>query len=187
MYLELLKESISNLSLDEINKASELIASLKNPNKVWICGNGGDASLANHFETDLMKFAQVPAISLCSNQSMISMIGNDYGYKEIFSWQIDKLSIPGDIVICLSTSGKSKNILRGAWTTSLRSDKINLISIIGEGGLRGKHGPTDLSKISDILIVIPNLSHPMPLEDVQSAVCHMITIEVAKIKGIFDC
>lgn len=177
-YTDSLVTSLQNLPQDEILKAASLIANMKLENKVMVCGNGGDAALANHFVVDLMKFADVPAISLCANQSMLTMIGNDYEYEDIFVVQLGRIFNDGDILFCLSTSGTSRNIVLAAeYAKSLcKFRDFKVISLVGYKGC--------LERISDITIEIPHLSGPMPIEDVQSAICHMITQEVMRIKGI---
>jgi len=80
-------------------------------NRAFICGNGGSAQQANHFAAELVHEGY-PAISLCSDISVITAIANDEGYENIFRDQLMALAEEGDILICLSTSGKSKNILK---------------------------------------------------------------------------
>ena len=89
-----------------------------------ICGNGGSAQQANHFAAELIH-EQLPAISLCSDISVITSIANDYDYEVIFSRQIYALGEKGDILIGLSTSGKSPNI-KLAYEAS---DRLNMIPI----------------------------------------------------------
>lgn len=131
-----------------------------------------------------MKFANVHAISLCADQSLLTMIANDYGYDKVFTWQVESVGAEGDIMVCLSTSGLSKNVVGAARTVNPDNYRkgMTIISIIGQNGTGG-----ELQELSDIALIIPNLSHPMPLEDVQSAICHMITMEVSIIRGVWDC
>lgn len=96
--------------------ATKIIKCFKNNGKVLICGNGGSSTMASHFVGELMgKFemerAPLPAISLF-DLATITAIANDYSYDNIFSRQIEALGNKGDILITLSTSGKSKNILK---------------------------------------------------------------------------
>ena len=103
--------------LDKIDKLSRLIySSLKNKKKLLFCGNGGSASEASHIAAEfvgryLKERREQPAISLTTDSSIITAIGNDYSFKEIFSKQIKAIGYKGDILIALSTSGKSKNII----------------------------------------------------------------------------
>jgi len=84
---------------------------IKKSNKIYICGNGGSAALSDHFAADLIKKGY-PAISLSSNTSVLTMIGNDYGYKFIFSKQLEVLANENDLLIAISCSGTSPNILQ---------------------------------------------------------------------------
>ncbi len=103
--------------LDQIDKLSKLICnSLKKKNKILFCGNGGSASEASHIAAEfvgryLKERKEQPAISLTTDNSIITAIGNDYGFKEIFSKQIKAIGNKKDILIALSTSGKSENII----------------------------------------------------------------------------
>ena len=90
---------------------NELIEKIKRARFIWVCGNGGSASTAEHFVTDLVK-KSYPAISLSSNTSLITMIGNDYGYDEIFARQIKTYGSGNDLLITISCSGTSPNIVK---------------------------------------------------------------------------
>lgn len=84
--------------------------------KVLICGNGGSAAQAQHLAAELVvryrkDRAAIPAISLTADSAVITACANDYGYERIFSRQIEALGVSGDVLIALSTSGKSSNVL----------------------------------------------------------------------------
>ena len=120
--MDLIKKRIENFKLlsskeHEIITASEMIkTALQNGNKIFLCGNGGSASDSNHLAAEFIsKFkrerASYPAISLCANNSVLTAIANDYSFENIFKRQLEGLAQTGDILIALSTSGKSKNVL----------------------------------------------------------------------------
>ena len=88
---------------------NELIEKIKKARFIWICGNGGSASTAEHFANDLVKKGY-PAIALSTNTALITMIGNDYGYDEIFRKQLDVYATRDDLLITISCSGRSNNI-----------------------------------------------------------------------------
>ena len=90
---------------------NELIEKIKKARFIWICGNGGSAATAEHFATDLVKKGY-KAIALSSNTSVITMIANDYGYDEIFAKQLHCFGQERDLLITISCSGASKNIIR---------------------------------------------------------------------------
>jgi len=101
-----------------ISLISEIILdSIKKNNKVLICGNGGSASDSNHISAEFVgKFEKerepINAISLSSNMALITSIGNDFGFEYIFSRQVEAVGNSGDVLIAISTSGKSKNIIK---------------------------------------------------------------------------
>ena len=102
----------------EVTLASKLIISaLKSGNKILLCGNGGSASDANHLAAEFIsKFKKqrnsLSAISLSANNSIITAIANDYNFDDIFKRQIEGLGQKDDILIAISTSGKSRNIIK---------------------------------------------------------------------------
>ncbi len=128
---ELLKNEIKN-----INKATEIIIkALKENNKIFLCGNGGSASDCNHLACEFIsKFKKerksLPAISLCSNNSIITAIGNDFDFKDIFKRQIEGLGQENDILIAISTSGKSKNIIEAI--KQAKKQKMKVIFLTGK-------------------------------------------------------
>jgi len=90
---------------------NKLIEQIKKARFVWICGNGGSAATAEHFANDLVKKG-IPAIALSSNTSIITMIANDYGYEYIFSEQLKVYANKKDLLIKISCSGNSENMLQ---------------------------------------------------------------------------
>ena len=105
--------------------ANKLLKCFKRDNKILIFGNGGSAQQANHFAAELIHEG-LAAISLTSDMSVITATANDFSYKEIFARQIAALGKEGDIVIGLSTSGKSENILYAyKWAKKLGLEVID--------------------------------------------------------------
>src|SRR5437868_2435777 len=130
-------ESLKTLEL-QITKAADLIEqSLRAGNKLLICGNGGSAADAAHFATELVvRFAKDrrahPAICLASDGGLLTAAANDYGFNEIFARQIAAFGRLGDVLICLTTSGKSKNIMRALEEAKAR--KLKTIAFLGRDG-----------------------------------------------------
>lgn len=120
--------------LNKIDKLSRLIhTSLKNNKKLLFCGNGGSASEASHIAAEfvgryLKERREQPAISLTTDTSIITAIGNDYSFKEIFSKQIKAIGNRGDILIALSTSGKSENIIHAIKSAKAKGMKTVLFT-----------------------------------------------------------
>lgn len=100
---------------------NDLIKQIKKARFIWIAGNGGSAATAEHFATDLVKKGY-PAIALSSNTAVITMIGNDYGYDEIFSKQLEVYGAEEDLLIEISCSGKSYNVINA----NLQALKIDM-------------------------------------------------------------
>lgn len=100
-----------------VEVALEIVHSLKNGNKLMACGNGGSCSDSNHLTAEfnnqlsMGRIRALPAIDLCAMSSTITAIGNDWGYDYVFSKQVEGLGKAGDVLIGISTSGNSKNVL----------------------------------------------------------------------------
>jgi len=102
--------------MDARGAAKVIIRAFNRGNKLLICGNGGSAAEAQHMAGELVgKFLHIrkalPAIALTTDTSVITSIGNDASFDTIFSRQVEALGQPGDVLFCLSTSGKSSNVL----------------------------------------------------------------------------
>lgn len=138
--IEAAKETLQSLlDLDsQIEKAAELIEhSLRTGNKLLACGNGGSAADASHFATEfVVRFMKdrpaYPAICLAGDGGLLTAAGNDYGFDEIFARQVAAFGLPGDVLICLTTSGKSKNIERALEEAKAR--KLKTIAFLGRDG-----------------------------------------------------
>lgn len=127
---------------EQIIAAAELVEkTFANHGRVFICGNGGSASDAQHFAAELTGRYQrdrrgYPAIALTTDCSALTSIGNDYGFDEIFSRQMQAQSRPGDLLIAISTSGNSANVVRAV--EFAREQGIPTIGLLGRDG--GKLG-----------------------------------------------
>lgn len=105
--------------IDEVESAARTcIHALKNDNKILLAGNGGSAADAQHIAGELVSKFQIErpglsAVALTTDSSILTSIGNDYGYNKIFSRQLQAISKKGDVFIAYSTSGSSKNIIEG--------------------------------------------------------------------------
>ncbi|HYR22350.1 MAG TPA: SIS domain-containing protein [Chthoniobacterales bacterium] len=130
-------QSIVDLE-SQITKVADLIVDcLTNGKKVLACGNGGSAADAADFCTELAcRFVEdrppYPAMNLSQGGSLITAIGNDYGFEEIFARQVRAFGNSGDILIAISTSGKSKNIRRAIEEAGNR--KLKTIALLGRDG-----------------------------------------------------
>lgn len=120
------------------NNLREIVEALRLAGHIYIVGDGGSAALADHFACDLLKNCGLPAISLCSNAAVITAIGNDYSFDDVFSRQLRVLYQPNDLLVIFSTSGNSVNLVEA----SLVAGKVLVIS--GNGGGRLKERATIL-------------------------------------------
>jgi len=138
--------------------------------QIFVFGNGGSAASASHFITDLSKGAsdKLPkrfrAMSLNDNVPWMTALGNDYSYDEIYTRQLMNFARPGDLVMTLSVSGSSPNLVRAfEWAKQAGVYTIALV-----GGKRGK-----LADLADFSIVIDE-QHYGRVEDAHMAICHLI-------------
>ena len=160
----------SKILVPSIIKSSKLIStSLKNKNKLISFGNGGSAADAQHFTAEFVgRFRKerksLPAIAFTTDTSILTSIGNDYSFDKIFERQCESLVSKGDIVLAISTSGKSKNVISG-----VKMAKKNGAKIICLTGSK----TTELVKISDISIQIPSNSTPR-IQEVHRLILHLI-------------
>jgi phosphoheptose isomerase len=122
----------------QVTQAADVIDQcLRAGNKLLVCGNGGSAADASHFATELVvRFAKdrraLPAICLASDSGILTAAANDYGFDEIFARQVAAFAQPGDVLICLTTSGKSKNLIRALEEAKAR--KLKTIAFLGRDG-----------------------------------------------------
>jgi D-sedoheptulose 7-phosphate isomerase len=138
-----LKLKSGALLAQPISQAIELMFNaLSNGNKILACGNGGSAGDAQHFAAELVgRFERerfpLPAISLSTDTSIITAVGNDYSFNEIFSKQVQALGQAGDILLAISTSGNSGNVLAAAEAALER--EMRVVALTGkDGGKLGK-------------------------------------------------
>jgi D-sedoheptulose 7-phosphate isomerase len=143
--------------LSVVNKVSEMVvAALKNGNRLYFCGNGGSAADAQHLAAEFSgRFytdrRALPAEALHCNTSYLTAVANDYSYDVVYSRLIEGITNPGDVVLGLSTSGNSKNIVNAF--EAARKNKVITVGFTGADG--GKMKP-----LSDYLIDIPSSDTP---------------------------
>jgi D-sedoheptulose 7-phosphate isomerase len=131
-----------------------VIKTLKKGNKIILFGNGGSASDAQHIAAELVvkykkKRKSIPAISLSTDTSTLTAIGNDFSFNDIFSRQLESIGKPGDIAIGITTSGKSKNVINALKLAK----KKKITSVI----LTKKKYPNkkQIEKVSDLILGVP--------------------------------
>ena len=143
--------------IDTIGKVADLVTSaFKNGNRVYFCGNGGSAADAQHLAAEFSgRFytdrKALPAEALHCNTSYLTAVANDYGYDVVYARMIDGIGEKGDVLIGLSTSGNSENIIK-AFEVAKKKEMIN-IAFTGETG--GK-----MKDLADHLINVPSKDTP---------------------------
>ncbi len=159
--LESLKETINTkqktaeLCCAEIEKSAQMLAdTLRNGGKILICGNGGSAADSQHIAAELVVRLRshinrpaLAAIALTVDSSILTAGGNDIGFDNIFARQTEALARPGDILIAISTSGNSENVLRAAHTA--RKMGVRTIGLLGKDG--GK-----IKNECDLSVIVPS-------------------------------
>lgn len=174
-HIEVVKQS-HRQTTDSIVKACELIVNcLKEGNKVLLFGNGGSAGDAQHIAAEFTgRFVKerksLPAIALTTDTSALTAIGNDYGFERIFERQVEGLALAGDILVGISTSGNSPNVIK-----ALEYGKKNgCISI----GMSGRDGGL-MNNYCDVNIVIPS-NITARIQEMHIMIGHIICTAVDK-------
>jgi len=172
------KKSILNDThlIDTIERAATVVVTaIKNGNKVIFCGNGGSAADSQHLAAELIgKFyfnrRSLPAVSLTVNTSIITAIGNDFGFDKVFARQLEGIGKAGDVLIGLSTSGNSENVVEAFRLAK----EIGIITIAFTGESGGI-----LRNLADILINVPSNDTPR-IQEAHIMVGHIICELVEK-------
>lgn len=159
-----------DLSLQKIALAGDkCINAYKNGNKVMFAGNGGSAADAQHFAGELVsKFSfdrpGLPSIALTTDTSIMTAIGNDYGFDRLFARQIEAQGIKGDVFVGISTSGNSSNIVE-----AMKVCREMGITTIGLTGIN----PCKMDEFSDITIKVPSCETPR-IQECQTLIGHIL-------------
>jgi D-sedoheptulose 7-phosphate isomerase len=146
--------------------------SLTNGGKVLACGNGGSASDAMHFAGELLgrleqERPELACVALSADTSVITALGNDYGYDQIFSKQVRALGVAGDVLVAITSSGNSPNVLKAVQAAHERD--MLVIALTGKGG--GKL--TEMLRDTDIHICVPH-DRTIRIQEVHILAIHAI-------------
>jgi len=167
-HIEVVKNTRKLLPL--IEKAGELcMSTLKNGGKILLCGNGGSAADAQHIAAELSgRFKKerkaLAGIALTTDTSALTAIGNDYGFEYIFSRQVEAMGKKDDVLIAISTSGNSKNVIKAIG--SAREIGMKVITLIGKDG-------GEMKNLGDINIIVPSNNTPR-IQEMHIMIGHMI-------------
>jgi len=167
-YLTTIFEKMDENAISQFVDA--LIGAQKTGKTIFFIGNGGSAATATHFSNDIQIGTRCTppfrAISLTDNTAVLTAIGNDYGYEEIFSKQLEKLMNPGDLLVAISASGNSPNIVRAVKLAKERGNTVVGLTGFDGGALR---------ELSDIRIHVPsNKGEYGPVEDLHMVIDHLV-------------
>jgi D-sedoheptulose 7-phosphate isomerase len=166
-------------TVKRIGEAASLMASsVGNGGKIISCGNGGSHCDAMHFAEELTgKYRQprkaIPAICI-SDPSHISCVGNDYGFDYVFSRYLEALGNSGDVLLAISTSGQSANVLKAAETARSRGMKV--VALTGKDG--GK-----LAALADVEIRVPHMGYADRIQEVHIKIIHILILLIEQKAG----
>jgi len=138
---------------DRLAIAARLVAeALRRGNKVMFCGNGGSAADSQHLAAELVgRYRRnrpgLAALALTVDTSALTAIGNDFGFEEVFSRQVEALGQPGDVLVAISTSGRSPNVLRAV--DAARALGLKTVGLVGRDG-------GQLAGLVDLALVVPS-------------------------------
>tara|TARA_B110000305_G_scaffold242190_1_gene320952 strand:- start:9550 stop:10155 length:606 start_codon:yes stop_codon:yes gene_type:complete len=170
-YAQNLLDKTYSLSSEIKDTLSLFYKTLKNKKKIFICGNGGSASDAEHLSTEFLVRLRpnvnrraFPIINLGTNLSFLTACSNDYNFEMVFQRSLESLVAKGDILWVLSTSGNSKNIIKVL--KYAKSKKIKTVSFLGKNGGLAK-------KYSDINLVIPS-NNTARIQEIHKFIGHFI-------------
>jgi D-sedoheptulose 7-phosphate isomerase len=142
---------------DKINELAQLISdAIRGGGKVLVCGNGGSAAESQHFVAEMVvrlsaknERAALPAVALSSDTSILTACSNDYGFDRVFARQIEALGRKGDLLLALSTSGNSHNVISAIHTA--KDQQMDTAALLGRGG-------GEIAEIANFSVVVPSQS-----------------------------
>ena len=174
--LSRLAEQLASSLEPRVRQAAELLAdSLAAGGKLLACGNGGSAADAQHMVAELVgrlckDRPALAALSLTTDPSVITALGNDYGFENVFARQVEALGKPGDVLLGITTSGSSGNVLAAAKTA--RAQGMKVIALVG------KEAKPALAE-ADVCVRIPS-SNAQRIQELHTAVLHCICGQAEK-------
>jgi D-sedoheptulose 7-phosphate isomerase len=170
-YLEAQQAALRSIPAEAVEAlVQRLQRVLREDRQVFVCGNGGSASNASHFATDLGKGAsdklsrRFRVLSLNDNVSWLTALGNDYAYEDVYARQLMNYGKPGDLLLALSVSGNSPNVVKAMeWA---RANGLQTVALVG--ARRGR-----MADLADQVIAIAD-THYGRVEDAQMGICHLL-------------
>ena len=168
-----LKKQAAEVLVDPIGNAADLMFSvLTQGNKILACGNGGSAADCQHFAAELVgRFEKerlpLPAMALTTDSSIMTAVGNDYSFRDVFTKQVQAFGQPGDLLLAISTSGNSANVMDAIEAAHDR--EMTVVALTGKGG--GAIG--QMLTENDVHICVPH-DRTARIQEVHLLVIHCI-------------
>ena len=170
------KNKMISVCAGPAEQAAQMIAaSMREGGKLMLCGNGGSAGDSQHLAAEFVATLDhtkprpsLPALSLTTDTSFLTAYANDFGFEGVFARQVEALGQPGDVLLGISTSGNSKNVLAAA--KAAKDNQISVIAFTGETG-------GQMADFSDLLVAIPSRII-MHIQECHIALGHAITARV---------
>lgn len=176
---------LDSINLDKLQLAADIICkAIKERRKIYTVGNGASAAIAQHWACDYTKgcskvddesFFKVRVISLASNIPLMTAISNDISYDEVYSYQLERLGAPGDVLVTISSSGNSPNVVR-AIETAIK-EKMHVITLTGFDGGKSKELADEYFHGVNVHVDCPEYE---AAEDCHQAIMHMIAKYIRK-------
>ncbi len=177
-YVYDLRNILKYIDFEKINQIVDVLQKAhKKGNRIYVMGNGGSATTASHIAGDLNKTCGLKAMALTDSNYLITAWANDAKYDNIFKNQLVTLTQPKDVVIAISGSGKSPNVVKAVVASNL----LGCITV----GLTGHYGESnggEVAELSGISIVVPSLIMEQ-IEDIHLMIGHLLVIEL-KNRGV---
>ena len=180
-HLDGLASVLTSMPVDKLSETIKMLDQARSEDRqVLIAGNGGSASTASHMAADLMKTVaqnggrSFRIIALTDNVPLMTAFGNDVGFDEIFSGQLSVLGREGDVLVVISGSGNSANIVKAV--KAARDAGIHTIGFLGMGG-------GTVAKMVDVSVIVPSSEYPY-IEDVHLALNHLIASYFSQNSGL---
>ena len=166
---QLLQQSATTLAEVVARVGDLMITRILAGNKVLAFGNGGSAADAQHFATELAgryrrERRGLPALALTTDTSMLTAVGNDYGFEQVFARQVEALALPEDVVLGISTSGHSKNVLAGL--RKARELGATTVALVGAN-------TRQVTPLSDYVIAVPSTDTPRT-QEIHTVIIHIL-------------
>jgi len=178
-YLAVAEEVFGSLKTKVEAVADEIVSRVREGNKILVCGNGGSAADAQHLAGEMInKFLKerkpYPAVALSTDTSVITAIGNDYGYEYIFEKQVRGLGSSGDVLIGISTSGEAQNVLN-----AVRAAKhMNMLTVGLTGGRGGR-----LAEMANEVIRVSSSECTPRIQEGHQLIIHALCERIEEVLG----